>query len=105
MSVLHPSPVRQEKRDFAQATPRQDAPFPAGQPLSASMREFLGWLAQRPRTYGETMEAWRTSCPRNSVWEDAINADLVQLDSDERDTVEHAIVSLTRLGESALRGT
>src|SRR5690349_10728750 len=36
-----------------------------------SMLEFLRWVAARPRTYSETMEAWQTSCPRNSVWEDA----------------------------------
>src|SRR5262249_45361315 len=33
--------------------------------------QFLAWLAERPRSYAETMEAWRTSCPRLSVWEDA----------------------------------
>ena len=34
--------------------------------------QMLAWLASRPRTYGETMEAWRTSCPRLSIWEDAL---------------------------------
>jgi hypothetical protein len=32
--------------------------------------QFLEWLSDRPRTYGETMDAWRTSCPRLSIWED-----------------------------------
>ena len=31
--------------------------------------DFLAWLAAAPRTYGEAMEAWRTSCPRLTVWE------------------------------------
>ena len=35
--------------------------------------DFLAWLADGPRPYGEVMEAWRTSCPRLTVWEDAID--------------------------------
>ena len=35
------------------------------------MLEFLRWVVARPRSYAETMEAWRTSCPRFSIWEDA----------------------------------
>ena len=42
--------------------------------------EFLRWLSARPRSYAETMEAWRTSCPRLSTWEDAIADGLVALD-------------------------
>jgi hypothetical protein len=34
----------------------------------ALVMELLLWVAARPRTYGETMEAWRTSCPRMPVW-------------------------------------
>jgi hypothetical protein len=41
--------------------------------------QFLEWLSERPRTYGETMDAWRTSCPRLSIWEDALSAGLVRL--------------------------
>lgn len=29
------------------------------------------WLASGERSYGEVMDAWRTSCPRLPVWEDA----------------------------------
>jgi hypothetical protein len=35
--------------------------------------QFLDWLAQRPRSYGEVMDAWCTSCPRLPVWEAAID--------------------------------
>jgi hypothetical protein len=41
--------------------------------------QFLAWLAERPRSYGETMEAWRTSCPRLSIWEDALGDGLIAL--------------------------
>ena len=39
--------------------------------------DFLTWLAPAPRPYAEVMEAWRTSCPRMTVWEDALDAGLV----------------------------
>lgn len=45
------------------------------------MVQFLTWVADRPRTYPETMEAWRSTCPRLSVWEDAIIDGLVRLDN------------------------
>ena len=33
--------------------------------------DFVAWLASTPRPYAEALEAWRTSCPRLTVWEDA----------------------------------
>jgi hypothetical protein len=39
--------------------------------------QLLAWVAEQPRTYGETMEAWRTSCPRMPVWEDALANGLI----------------------------
>jgi hypothetical protein len=41
--------------------------------------QFLAWLAEHPRTYGEAMDAWRTSCPRLSIWEDAMGEGLIEL--------------------------
>lgn len=39
--------------------------------------DFLTWLAAEPRDYVDVMDAWRTSCPRLTVWEDAIDANLI----------------------------
>ena len=39
--------------------------------------DLLEWLATRERRYEEVMEAWRTSCPRLPVWEDANDRGLV----------------------------
>jgi hypothetical protein len=47
---------------------------------SLIMIQFLSWVADRPRTYAQAMDAWRTSCPRLSVWEDAVIEDLVRID-------------------------
>jgi len=62
--------------------------------------QFLAWLAERPRSYAETMEAWRTSCPRLSVWEDATIAGLVRLAPGEG---KRATVVVTEQGEAVLK--
>jgi hypothetical protein len=33
--------------------------------------DLLEWIGPEPRPYDEVLEAWRTSCPRLPVWEDA----------------------------------
>jgi hypothetical protein len=33
--------------------------------------DLLEWIGEEPRPYREVLEAWRTSCPRLPVWEDA----------------------------------
>ncbi len=33
--------------------------------------QLLEWIAHHPRSYAEMLEAWRTSCPRLSILEDA----------------------------------
>jgi hypothetical protein len=68
-------------------------------PAALLTLQFLAWIAERPRTYAETMEAWRTSCPRLSVWEDANLDGLVRL---EGDADRQTIVSLTPAGRTAL---
>ena len=61
--------------------------------------QFLEWLSERPRTYGETMDAWRTSCPRLSIWEDALSAGLVRLG---RGAFREKRVTLTPRGRTLL---
>jgi hypothetical protein len=39
--------------------------------------DLVEWVAIRPRAYAEMLDAWRTSCPRLTVWEDAIERGLV----------------------------
>jgi hypothetical protein len=48
---------------------------------SLIMIQFLTWVADRPRNYAQTMEAWRSSCPRLSVWEDAIIDGLIRIEN------------------------
>jgi hypothetical protein len=69
------------------------------QPAEMLMLQFLAWLAERPRSYAEVMEAWRTSCPRLSVWEDATIDGLVRLAG-----VDRTMVTLTERGRAFLEG-
>lgn len=43
------------------------------------MVEFLKWVADHPRSYDEAMEAWRSTCPRMTVWEDALVDGMIRL--------------------------
>lgn len=40
-------------------------------PVQALLLDLLEWIAPRPRPYADVIEAWRTSCPRLPVWEEA----------------------------------
>lgn len=70
---------------------------PSGTPPSLIMLQFLAWVADRPRTYHETMEAWHSTCPRLSVWEDAVIDGLVR-----RENGAGRTVSLTARGRTML---
>ena len=39
--------------------------------------DLLEWIGAEPRPYADVMEAWRTSCPRLPVWEEAIERGFV----------------------------
>ncbi len=80
-------------------TPATDAPLPG------ITRQFLSWVAARPRTYGDAMDAWRTSCPRLSAWEDAVDDGLVQVEAEAAGTYAAAPVSLTAKGTALLGAT
>jgi hypothetical protein len=41
--------------------------------------QLLEWIQSKPRTYADTLDAWRTSCPRLSIWEDACIEGLVEI--------------------------
>jgi D-3-phosphoglycerate dehydrogenase len=40
--------------------------------------DLLEWLEKSPQPYEEVMSAWRTSCPRLPVWEEANDRGLVE---------------------------
>lgn len=40
-------------------------------PVDALILDLLEWIGASPRPYAEVLDAWRTSCPRLPVWEEA----------------------------------
>jgi hypothetical protein len=77
------------------------APLPPNGATATSpsllMLQFLAWVADRPRTNADVMEAWRSTCPRMTVWEDAVIDGLVRLENGGQRTV-----SLTQRGHALL---
>ena len=66
--------------------------------------DLLEWLARRERTYEETMDAWRTSCPKLPVWEDANDRGLISLDAaNGRNIVRLTPAGLTFLAQHRRR--
>lgn len=68
-----------------------------------NLLQFLAWVADRPRTYAETMEAWRTSCPRLSAWEDATTDGLVDIGHEQDAAHGEVAVVLTEKGAALLK--
>jgi hypothetical protein len=66
------------------------------------MLEFLSWIASRRRTYAETMEAWQSTCPRHTIWEDAMIDGYIALDRNE-DSRDPEVL-LTENGWTRLNG-
>jgi hypothetical protein len=70
--------------------------------LDPLVLELLVWIAARPRTYADAMDAWRSSCPRHTPWEDALIGGLIEVTnasgSDETQVV------LTDVGRAAVKG-
>jgi hypothetical protein len=66
---------------------------------SALTVDLLLWIDARPRRYDETIDAWKTSCPRLSIWDDAVIEGLARVD---RSTEQGPIVVLTPLGREML---
>ena len=39
----------------------------------ALVLDLVEWVAREPRLYADVIETWRTSCPRLTIWEDAVD--------------------------------
>ncbi len=72
------------------------------QPLGLNTVEFLRWVARQPRRYGETLEAWRSSCPRLTAWEDSLADGLVVVQKKAAGPAADSLVVLTDRGRAAI---
>lgn len=51
------------------------------------MGQFLDWVASGRRTHADIMDRWQSSCPRLSIWEDAMIEGLVRFAGDAERSV------------------
>jgi hypothetical protein len=51
-------------------------------PNAALTLQLLEWISSKPRSYAEVLDAWRTTCPRLSIWEDACSDGLIAFNPD-----------------------
>jgi D-3-phosphoglycerate dehydrogenase len=66
--------------------------------VDALILDLLDWLAVRARSYEEVMDAWRTSCPKLPVWEEANDRGLL----DREDAGGRSVVRISPSGRALL---
>ena len=68
--------------------------------VNALVLDLLEWIGPGSRPYPEVIEAWRTSCPRLPVWEEANDQGFLEY----RDEVGRGtFVSVSERGRAHLR--
>jgi len=66
----------------------------------ALVLDLVEWIGREPRLYSEVIETWRTSCPRLTIWEDAVDRGYVA----RRPVAGQSVhVAITPSGEKFLR--
>jgi D-3-phosphoglycerate dehydrogenase len=68
-------------------------------PVEPLILDLLEWLGSAPRPYDEVMSAWRTSCPRLPVWEEANERGFIER---QRVAGSGQLVALSSLGRAHL---
>ncbi len=61
--------------------------------------DLVEWVAKEPRPYAEVMDAWRTSCPKLAVWEEAVDRGLL---ASRASAGEGVLVTVTDAGRRHL---
>jgi hypothetical protein len=72
----------------------------ANQTLDPLILDLLEWIAREPRSHADVIEAWRTSCPRLTVWEDAVDRGFA---AREPGRGRDVLICLTAAGQGFLR--
>ncbi len=66
----------------------------------ALVLDLVEWVSQKPRSYEDVMAAWRTSCPRLTIWEDAVDGGFV---ARAQDPASGSSIHVTEKGLTVLR--
>jgi hypothetical protein len=74
----------------------------ASDPLVPLIRDLLAWIGPTARPYDEVMAAWRTSCPRLPVWEEAGLRGLLERQAGDAELPARVVIS--ELGRALIDG-
>jgi len=74
--------------------------MPGSDRIDSLVLDLLEWIGGEPRPYAEALEAWRTSCPRLPVWEEANDRGFIKR---HRSTGNSPLVSVSASGAHYLR--
>jgi hypothetical protein len=92
---------RRPRRSSQLVRPRKTNAGTSEEAAAAALTlQFLDFIADG-RTYGETMEAWRSTCPRMPIWENAVRHGLVRIENGG--AMNSSRIVLTALGMQRLR--
>lgn len=72
---------------------------PGSDTVEALILDLLEWIGSGSRPYSDVMDAWRTSCPRFPVWEDAMERGFIQR---HRDEGRGEVITVSSLGREHL---
>ena len=67
-------------------------------PVDALVTDLVEWIGNDGRPYAEVIDAWRTSCPRLPVWEEANRRGLLK----QVHRADAAFVELSDAGKAML---
>src|ERR1700712_3758372 len=67
--------------------------------LDPLILDLLEWIGREPRSYADVIDPWRTSCPRLTVWEDAMDRGFAAREHGRIDAQ-----SVARMERSKIRG-
>ena len=68
--------------------------------LDPLILDLLEWIGREPRCYADVIDVWRTSCPRLTVWEDAMDRGFAIR---EHARGREVMIRLTAAGQEFLR--
>jgi D-3-phosphoglycerate dehydrogenase len=68
--------------------------------VDALVLDLLEWIGDSPRPCDEVLDAWRTSCPRLPVWEEANDRGLLDR---RRTPAGPEVISVSEAGRRYLR--
>jgi hypothetical protein len=91
-NVCHPPPRWKVQMALDHPDPR----------VETLVLDLVEWVAREPRTYAEVMDAWRTSCPRLAVWEEAVDRGLLVREAAPGGVIVRATPAGRRLLEAGM---